>query len=118
MFWEKGKLALSFKPWYRMQEDEKEFEFDPDGDDDPDIEDFYGKFELGAVCRGRTMNLQHWDDEISTNNGAIRLEFTFPLWGKLRGYAVGFDSYGDSLIDYNHKQTRFGIGIALNPYLQ
>lgn len=118
LLWEKGNLALSFKPWYRMKEDEKQFEFDPDGDDNPDIEDFYGKFELGAVY--------HWGDyeigalgrrSFATDKGSIEIGFTFPLWGKIRGYAVGFDGYGDSLIDYNHKQTRFGIGIALDSIL-
>ena len=43
--------------------------------------------------------------------------FTFPLWGKLRGYGSVFHGYGDSLIDYNHKQTRFGLGLALNGLL-
>lgn len=118
LFWERGKLALSFKPWYRLSEDEKEFEFDPDGDDNPDIEDFYGKFELGAVYRWGDFEFSGMGRKnFSTSKGAIRLGFTFPLWGKLRGYAVAFDGYGDSLIDYNYSQTRFGIGIALNPFL-
>ncbi|MEM0909736.1 MAG: phospholipase A [Pseudomonadota bacterium] len=118
MFWEKGNLAISLKPWYRLEEDEKQFEFDPDGDDNPDIEDFYGKFELGAVYRWGELEFTALGRRnFSTKNGAIRLGLTFPLWGKLRGYAVGFDGYGDSLIDYNYKQTRFGLGIALNSFL-
>lgn len=77
-----------------------------------------GYYELGMAYK--------WDDlqlgfmgryNFSSHNGAAELGLTFPLWGKLRGYASVFTGYGESLIDYNHKQTRFGLGIALNDLL-
>ena len=112
---EKNNFAMSIRPWARIEEEAKEFQFDPDGDDNPDIEDYLGHFELGMVYK--------WDDvqfsflgrqNFATHNGAVEIGFTFPLWGKVRGYATAFTGYGESLIDYNHKQTRFGLGFALN----
>jgi phospholipase A1 len=116
--YEKDNFALSFRPWVRLSEDDKEFELDPKGDDNPDIDDFLGSSELGLVYE--------WDNlefsfsarrNFSTNRGSAELGFTFPLWGKLRGYATAFTGYGESLIDYNYSQTRFGLGIALNNVL-
>lgn len=118
ILFEKKHFALVFKPWYRLPEKDKEYELDPDGDDNPDIEDYMGHFDLGMVYK--------WDDfelglttrhNFVTNKGFAELGFTFPLWGKLKGYLSASDGYGESLIDYNYSQTRFGLGIALTNVL-
>ena len=116
---EKNNFALSFRPWYRVPEGSKATTVDTVGDDNIDINDYMGYFELGLVYK-----LQH-DYEFSMklrenfaqNNGAIELGITFPLWGRLKGYAQYINGYGESLIDYNYNQQRLGIGIALTEIL-
>lgn len=115
---EKDDFALSLRPWWRVDEEPKAFPFDPDGDDNPDIEDYMGHYELGMAYKWSNLQFSFMGRfNFSTHNGAAELGVTFPLWGKVRGYASAFSGYGESLIDYNHKQTRFGIGIALNDLL-
>ncbi len=115
---EKDNFALSLKPWVRLQEDKKTSPFDTDGDDNPDIEDYLGHFELSMVYRWKELEvIVRGRQNQHTHNGAFEMGLTFPLWGKLRGYATGFTGYGESLIDYNYKQTRFGIGVSLNSIL-
>jgi len=116
---EKNDFALSFRPWYRIPEDEKENDLNAVGDDNPDIGKYMGHFELGLAYKWRkeyefSMKLR---ENFSEHHGAVELGVTFPLWGKLRGYAQYFSGYGESLIDYNHKQQRFGIGFALTDIL-
>lgn len=116
--YEHDNFALSLKPWVRLSEDEKEFDLDPGGDDNPDIEDFMGHFELNMAYKWRDFELNFKGRRnFSTHKGFAELGFVFPLWGKLRGYAVVSDGYGDSLIDYNYSQTRLGLGISLNGLL-
>ena len=113
--YEKDNFAFSFRPWYRLSEDDKMFAGDPEGDDNPDIEDFMGNFELGLVYDWDKVQFTYTGRQnFSTGNGSSEIGVVFPLFGKLNGYAKAFTGYGDSLIDYNYKQTRFGIGIALN----
>ncbi|WP_448547256.1 phospholipase A [Thalassotalea fusca] len=115
---EKGDFALSFKPWIRINEDEKEHPLDPDGDDNPDIDHYMGHFQLGMVYKVDDYEFSLGGRQnFGEHHGSLELGFTFPLWGKLRGYATAFTGYGESMIDYNYKQTRFGIGIALNNVL-
>jgi phospholipase A1 len=115
---EKNNFALSLRPWYRLSEDEKDFEFDPNGDDNPDIDDYMGDFELGMVYKYNSIEFAFLGRQnFSTSRGAAELSFTFPLFGKLRGYATAFNGYGESLIDYNFNQTRYGVGISLNNIL-
>ena len=114
---EKDDFALSFKPWHRIKEDTKEFPLAPDGDDNPDIQDYMGRFELSMIYRfNEDVKLGFMGRQnSSTSRGALELGLTFPIWIKsLRGYATFFNGYGESLIDYNHNQTRFGVGISLN----
>ena len=70
-------------------------------------------------------NLQNDDDAELDNagsgaensRGAIQLDYTFPLWGRLRGYAQFFNGYGQSLIDYNTNLTTVGVGFLLSDIL-
>ena len=118
LLYEKDNFALSFQPWVRLSEDTKEFELDPNGDDNPDIDDFLGSSELGMAYKWDNLEFSFSGRRnFSTNNGSAEFALTFPLWGKLRGYATAFTGYGESLIDYNYSQTRFGLGIALNNVL-
>ncbi len=116
---EKNNFALSFKPWFRIPEDEKESSISATGDDNPNIHHYMGHFELGLAYDLNdkyelSMKLRQ---NFTKHHGAVELGFTFPLWGKLRGYAQYFNGYGESLIDYNHKQQRIGFGIALTDIL-
>lgn len=116
--YEKDNFALSFKPWIRISEKEKELPLSSDGDDNPDISDYMGHFELGMVYKWDEYEFSFLGREnFAEHHGGLELGFTFPLWGRLRGYAQFSSGYGESLIDYNHSQERFGLGIALTNVL-
>ncbi len=113
--YEQGNLVGFVRPWYRLPEDEKSDPTAPGGDDNPDIEDYMGHAEWGlGYDFGRYELSVKMHGNVSTRKGAIQANLTTPLYGKLKGYVTLFNGYGDSLIDYNHNQTRVGIGIALN----
>ena len=114
--WENNNWLFMFKPWYRLPEKEKTEPNQPDGDDNPDIGDYMGFFEFSTHYQ--------WDDQTfsmmlrnnlrsENNRGAIQLDWTFPMGKRFKGYAELFHGYGESLIDYNHKTTRLGIGVLL-----
>jgi len=112
---QRGNFALGFKPWIRISED---IEFD----DNPDITDYLGHYELRA---GYKWN-KHVFSVMSRNNlesgferGAVELGWSFPLWNYpyLKGYLQYFGGYGESLIDYDQRVNRIGIGISLTDWL-
>ncbi len=107
---ERGGFGLYLRPWYRIEESRED-------DDNPDIEDYYGHGDivlqyhthghtLAALVRGN----------VREGNGAVQLDWTFPLYGPLRGYVQGFTGYGESLIDYNHEQTTVGAGLSFSEW--
>lgn len=115
---EKDNFAFSLRPWIRLEEDEKRFPLDTEGDDNPDIEDYLGHFELHMAYKWDKLEFNFKGRQnFSTNYGAGELGVTFPLFGNVRGYATAFRGYGESLIDYNYSQTRFGLGISFNNIL-
>ncbi len=118
-FFEKDNWVVSFKPWYRIPEKEKDDPNQATGDDNPDIEKYMGHFELSTIYS--------WDDQNfsfmlrnnlrSSNKGAIQLDWTFPLGKRFKGYLQYFNGYGESLIDYDHQIERLGFGVALTDFL-
>ncbi|AFL69794.1 phospholipase A [Sulfurospirillum barnesii] len=111
-FFQAGNLIVSPRIWYRIKEDEH-------SDDNPNIEDYlgYGDLELIYPWKKHTFKLLlrnnlHFDTE---NKGAVQLDWTFPLWEEnLFGYIQLYSGYAESLIDYNKRTERIGIGFALS----
>jgi len=105
-----GDLALSVKAWYRLPEDVED-------DENPDIYRHLGYGEVRALY---TPNRNTFVLMLrpGTEKGAMELTWSYPVSDFLRIYASYFKGYGESLLDYDHRIERFGIGIALNDYLQ
>jgi len=88
-------------------------------DDNPDLVDYVGRGELtmnwsqGASILGLT-----WRTNLDlSSRGSLQLDWTYPVFasqpGGLRWYAQVFTGYGETLLDYNHRQNRIGVGLAL-----
>jgi phospholipase A1 len=116
---EKGNMVLSLKPWYRIPEDKKEAPDDPRGDDNPDIMDYMGSGEVGLFYRmqNHSFSMMARNNLSGDNKGALELGWTYPLSSRLKGYLQFFDGYGESLIDYDHRTTRLGVGFLLADWL-
>ena len=94
------------RPWVRV--------FREDPDDNADIEDFLGYGDLHVI---RHLNQSRLELTArlnpSTSKGMVRLGYHFPLVGDLHGYLSVFSGYGESLLDYNHRQTTLSAGISM-----
>ena len=106
---------LDYKLWYRIPEKKKEDANDPEGDDNPDIADYYGFSEatidiyIGEGLLSMFARLNPVEEK-----GAYQLDFSYPFPGKrIYWYLQYWNGYGESLIDYNRRLSRFGIGIMV-----
>lgn len=116
---EKGNTVLSFKPWYRIPEPEKETPDDPRGDDNPDITRYMGPGQIGILYHKgpNSFTVLLRNNLRRDNRGALELGWTYALSSQMKGYVQIFEGYGESLIDYDHRTTRMGIGILLADWL-
>lgn len=108
--WENPSWSFVLRPWWRLPEDAAE-------DDNPGIENYIGRTEfLTVFSKGRhdlSILAKHSLRGGSNNRGSIRLDYAIKVLGQLQIHAQIFHGYGESLIDFNHKQTTFGIGLSL-----
>ncbi|WP_083460471.1 phospholipase A [Gulbenkiania mobilis] len=109
---ERGNLTLTGRLWAKLPERR-------DSSDNPDIMDYMGYGDLLVdykLDKNNTVgSLLRYNP--STGKGAVRLDWTFPVAGRLRGYMQYFYGYGESLIDYNYKNHGIGIGLMLNDWM-
>jgi len=105
---ERNNWQVMLKPWIRLGSSI---------DDNEDITNFMGRGEANIVYdwgRQRFMavlrNSLHFK---SANRGSIQLNWSFPILKNLNGHLQFFDGYGETLIDYNHRQTTLGFGVSL-----
>jgi phospholipase A1 len=108
----RGHLGLSVKPWIRIPES-------AGNDDNPDIEDYLGRYELRASYEHRrhlfsAMVRNVFDGDKRYN---AELSWSYPIAGRLRAVLQWYSGYGESLIDYNHKHNRIGLGLLMSDWL-
>lgn len=107
---ERDDWIVELRPWVRLEEN-------PDSDDNPDIADYMGRGEV-LVSRyrgehGFSLQLRHSLRGGDRSRGSAQLEWVFPLTGVLHGYLQVFSGYGESMVDYNLRQTKVGLGVTI-----
>jgi len=107
-----GRWLFMVKPWYRIPENSN--------DDNADIERYLGHADYQVVYKlteDRTFSLRLMNNLRSDNRTSVEFGYSFPMGETLKGFFQYYNGYGESLIDYNHRIERFGIGIMLNDWL-
>lgn len=107
---ERENWVIMLRPWYRIPETKS-------NDDNPDINNYIGRGDLQITRKWNnqefSLMLRHSLKGGKNSHGAAQLDWSFPINNNLRGFAQVFDGYGESLIDYNHRSTYYGLGISL-----
>ena len=108
--WETKDLSIVLRPWWRLQEE-------PVEDNNPGIENYVGRGDLMvAYEKGRhdlSMVARHSMRFGDDNRGSMQIDYAFRIYDYLKLHLQVFHGYGESLIDYNHKQTTVGLGVSL-----
>ncbi len=87
--------------------------------DNPDLTDYTGRADLVANwLPGLATAMLTWRITYhSLARGSLQLDLTYPFDGAqpagLRWQLQLFHGYGETLIDYNHRQSRIGFGVSL-----
>lgn len=107
---ENGDLSIQVRPWVRIKEDAP-------NDNNPGIENYVGRGEVIVAQRFRehviSLRGRHSLRTGEDSRGSLKLDWAIPISGNLKGHLSVFSGYGESLIDYNHRQTMFGAGVSL-----
>ena len=88
-------------------------------DDNPDLTRYVGDGEmLATYVTGATIAALTWKAALrSPARGSLQLDWTYPFRRDrpdgLRWYVQIFTGYGETLLDYNHRQTSVGGGVSL-----
>ena len=106
---EKGNFAFGVKPWIIV------------GDliGNEDIQDYMGNIEFRGVYKWdrHTIGLMLRNNiQSGFSKGTFQVDWSFPIYQRVRGYAQYFNGYGESLIDYNVHNNTIGVGLAFTDY--
>ena len=104
------EIAVAFRAWYRIPEDE-------DDDDNPHMRRYYGAGDI-TVAWAPNKNTFSAMLRPGTEENGLELTWSYPVSRYLRIYTQYWNGYGESLLDYDTRSQRIGIGFALNDLLQ
>ena len=108
---ERGDIALTAKVLTRLKES-------LDDDNNPDLTAYRGRaeFQLSWTPGAATASLGYRNSFRDARRGALQAEFTYPVYrdqpNGIRWYLQAFTGYGETLTDYNFRQTSVGAGLT------
>jgi phospholipase A1 len=107
---ERDDWMVLVRPWWRIPEQSAK-------DDNPAIQDYLGRGEFVLAKRfgGQVWSVvaRHSFRGGDRSRGSVRLDWSLPISGYLKAHLQIFSGYGESLVDYNHRQTTVGVGASL-----
>ena len=108
---EHGNFGVMLRANHRLPENNK--------DDNPDLTSYIGQGEIAMnwFAGSATVNLAWRPNFHAIDRGSVQLDWTYPVFANqpagLRWYAQLFSGFGETLLDYNHRQTSLGVGLTL-----
>jgi Outer membrane phospholipase A len=105
---ERGDYSLLVRPWKRLREGSN--------DDNPDIDRYMGSGDVRLVYMRGSHVLSALGRFGQSGRGLLQLDWAFPVVPRLNGYLQLTHGHGETLIDYNHRQTTLGVGVLLLPW--
>lgn len=108
---ENGDWSLTAKANKRIHESAS-------SDNNPDLLDYRGRYEfqLNWAHGLQTTRLQVRSNLNNFRDGSAQLEWTYPVArdrpNGLRWFVQAFSGYGETLTDYNFRQTSVGVGVT------
>ena len=103
---ERDGWQINILPWIRIP--------DTKDDQNPEISNYIGRAEINVAYQFKKQVVYGVIKQPfnSLNRGSLQLNYVFPVKANLRFHLQLFTGYGETLIDYNHKQTTIGLGIS------
>lgn len=87
-------------------------------DDNPDLEDYVGYLDLRlAYVNARQEYVLTVKGNPRTEKAGLQFDWSFPVYGRLRGLFQAYAGYGESLIDYDHENYRVSLGFQFTNQL-
>ena len=111
---EKGNYATTFRIEHRIKERQKNYPTESSGDDNPGIVDKLGQFQWTFMKAENSSTYSiTWRHNKEFKNGSVRINYSLPLFLKMKGYIEYFNGYGEGLINYDRHQQNIGLGFLL-----
>jgi len=105
---ERGPFSLLVSAWARVL-------FKPGHNENPGISRYLGHGEVRAFyfIKRHRLGIKVRDNlNFRFNRGAFEADWSFPLFARIGGIVQCYFGYGESLLDFDHRVSRVGVGIV------
>jgi len=102
-------LTFLVRAWHRFEEDAED-------DNNPHMHRYYGYGDIRGIW---TPNKNTFTALLrpGTDKTSFEVTWSYPISRIFRVYAQYYNGYGESMLDYDFDNERFGIGLAMNDFL-